>query len=51
KANINQQIYYNSNIQSYAKKALDYAIWANKVDEFINYLERFIKIIKDDLDK
>ncbi|CAG8725428.1 39370_t:CDS:2, partial [Gigaspora margarita] len=35
----------------YAKKVLDYAIWTDKVDEFINYLERFIKTIKSDLDK
>ncbi|CAG8625254.1 8270_t:CDS:2, partial [Racocetra fulgida] len=36
---------------SYAKKALDYTIRADKVDEFINYLERFIKDTKDELDK
>ncbi|CAG8642797.1 23463_t:CDS:1, partial [Gigaspora rosea] len=35
----------------YAKKALDYAIRADKVDEFVNYLERFIETIKSDLNK
>ncbi|CAG8672259.1 1549_t:CDS:1, partial [Racocetra fulgida] len=36
---------------SYAKKALNNVIQADKVNEFVNYLERFIKTMKDDLDK
>ncbi|CAG8759415.1 3145_t:CDS:1, partial [Racocetra fulgida] len=35
----------------YAKKALDYTIQADKVDEFVNYLERFIEDTKNELDK
>ncbi|CAG8530594.1 9814_t:CDS:2, partial [Gigaspora rosea] len=35
----------------YAKKALDYAIRANIVDDFINYLERFIEKTNIELDK
>ncbi|CAG8699479.1 10223_t:CDS:2, partial [Cetraspora pellucida] len=35
----------------YAKKALDYAIRANKVCELVSYLERFIEDTKGELDK
>ncbi|CAG8842516.1 1599_t:CDS:2, partial [Gigaspora margarita] len=35
----------------YAKKVLDYAIQADKVNKFVNYLGRFIETIKSDLDK
>ncbi|CAG8833448.1 40629_t:CDS:2 [Gigaspora margarita] len=35
----------------YTKKALNYAIWANKVSEFVNYLETFIEEAKVELDK
>ncbi|CAG8792928.1 15940_t:CDS:2, partial [Cetraspora pellucida] len=35
----------------YAKKALNYAVQINKVDKFINYLEKFIKIMKSDLER
>ncbi|CAG8761453.1 16333_t:CDS:2 [Cetraspora pellucida] len=33
----------------YAKKALDLAIWANKIKEFIDQIEKFIDEIKDKL--
>ncbi|CAG8773044.1 15470_t:CDS:1, partial [Racocetra fulgida] len=34
----------------YAKKALDYTIRVNKVDELVNYLEKFIEDTKCELD-
>ena len=33
----------------YAKKALNYAIWADKIDEFVNQMEHFIEKTKEDL--
>ncbi|CAG8819349.1 6141_t:CDS:2, partial [Cetraspora pellucida] len=35
----------------YVKKVLDYAVQVDKVDEFINYLEKFIEIMKDNLER
>ncbi|CAG8744405.1 17600_t:CDS:1, partial [Gigaspora rosea] len=35
----------------YTKKAFDYTIRANNVNDFINYLERFIEKTKVELDK
>ncbi|CAG8817149.1 7785_t:CDS:2, partial [Gigaspora margarita] len=35
----------------YTKKALDYAFRANNIDNFINYLEKFIEKTKVELDK
>ncbi|CAG8796384.1 9455_t:CDS:1, partial [Gigaspora rosea] len=36
---------------SHAKKALDYAIRADNVNELVDYLERFIEKTKSELDK
>ncbi|CAG8780825.1 44200_t:CDS:2, partial [Gigaspora margarita] len=33
----------------YAKKALDLAIWINKIEEFVSHLKNFIEEAKDDL--
>ncbi|CAG8529636.1 22357_t:CDS:2 [Gigaspora rosea] len=35
----------------YAKKALDYAIRADNVDKFVNYLEKFIERTKAKIDE
>ncbi|CAG8523624.1 7260_t:CDS:1 [Gigaspora rosea] len=35
----------------YAKKALDYAFRADNVDEFVNYLEKFIERTKAEIDE
>ncbi|CAG8847209.1 4825_t:CDS:2 [Gigaspora margarita] len=33
----------------YTKKALDLAIWANRVEEFVSHLKNFIEVTKTNL--
>ncbi|CAG8698836.1 13082_t:CDS:1, partial [Gigaspora rosea] len=35
----------------HAKKELDYAVWANNVDELVSCLEKFIEKTKVELEK
>ncbi|CAG8534264.1 3683_t:CDS:2, partial [Gigaspora rosea] len=41
----------DSHEESYAKKALDYAIRVDNVDKFVSYLEKFIERMKADIDE